>query len=549
MKRALVFIGLILPLQVFALEFRNLSLLYTDAPFNPDEAAGISLLTSVGAVQGDPDGAFRPKRTLNRAEFLKIALASYPKVRVSSSDADKCFPDINAADWFSPYVCLAKKRGMVSGYPDGTFKPERSVNYVEALKILGELYGYIAYSAPDEEWYAGYVRAAEFNKTALPSSIKYDRPLTRGQMARLAAAYRAQFEGQLDTYRLSERSFDLVIAQEKQQSSSISSIASTSSSSVSFVSSVSSQSISATSHFLVLGSTKIIASGTFQPQGDSATIENVTVQFVREPKNISSLWLIDTYGTKIAELKPVVTNKTGMTWRGERDPGSNYLLPSGGKELGIEATIKAYGQGYSGELMEVKTVTMNVRPVGNNTVTYELVAQDTSYPAHQTAFGRITSVRNDMPSIVDMEQGENVRLAAFEIKGEHVGDAQMQVQHLVFTISKQRGVLLSSFSLGSNRSADTVACSVEAETTINCENIPVSIGAIDQGGTLVQLLGTIDTDASVNNQEFQIDLAKPGIISTTNIPGELGSVRWSDGSSAFSWIESDEPVAAGSLWK
>ncbi len=214
MKAIMMLLGLTLPLQVAALEYRNLGLLYTDAPFNPAESAGISLLTSLNAVQGNPDGTFRPNRTLNRAEFLKIAIASFPKVRVSSSDATNCFPDVSRDDWFSKYVCIAKKRGMVSGYPDGEFKPGRPVNYAEALKILGELYEYVAYSADDEEWYAGYVRAAKFNKTALPSSIKYDRSLTRGQMARLAAAYRAKEEGELDTYRLAEKSLNLVIAKE-----------------------------------------------------------------------------------------------------------------------------------------------------------------------------------------------------------------------------------------------------------------------------------------------------------------------------------------------
>src|SRR3989344_5773826 len=124
MKKLCLLIGMLLPLQVAALEFHNLSLLYTDAPFIPAESAGISLLTSINAVEGYPDGTFGPKRTLNRAEFLKIAMASYPKIRVSASDKDDCFPDVHKDDWFASYVCLAKRRGMIAGYPDGMFKPE-----------------------------------------------------------------------------------------------------------------------------------------------------------------------------------------------------------------------------------------------------------------------------------------------------------------------------------------------------------------------------------------------------------------------------------------
>ena len=308
--------GLLLPLQVSALEYRNLSLLYTDAPFIPAEAAGISLLTSLNAVQGNPDGTFQPNRTVNRAEFLKIVLASYPRVRVSSADAKRCFPDVSSDAWFSKYVCLAKKRGMVSGYPDGEFKPARSVNYAEALKILSELYDYPSHAEEDEEWYAGYLRAAQWYKTALPASLKFDRPLTRGQMARLAAAYRAEREGELETYRLSEKSLNLVVAKEIAEQAELQRLeeeeraeeeeakkAEEEAEAVEVEEEETEEESSeeqeleyrfpARSHFLLLGARKVIASGFFQPRGESGVVRNVTVQFREEVKNIRSFYLVD----------------------------------------------------------------------------------------------------------------------------------------------------------------------------------------------------------------------------------------------------------------
>ena len=130
---------LLIPATVLALDYHDATPRYKDAPFTRSESAGISVLTNLGVVSGYPDGSFHPERTLNRAEFTKIALLSRGTIVVSSSDASNCFPDVKADQWFSRYVCLAKTRGVVKGYPDRKFHPERSVNYLEALKILGEL--------------------------------------------------------------------------------------------------------------------------------------------------------------------------------------------------------------------------------------------------------------------------------------------------------------------------------------------------------------------------------------------------------------------------
>lgn len=41
---------------------------------------------------------------------------------------ENCFEDVED-EWFAPYVCYAKEKGWVTGYPDGTFKPENNVKF------------------------------------------------------------------------------------------------------------------------------------------------------------------------------------------------------------------------------------------------------------------------------------------------------------------------------------------------------------------------------------------------------------------------------------
>lgn len=564
MKRLLVLAFVLLPLQAQALEYRNLSLLYTDAPFIPAEAAGISLLTSLKAVKGNPDGTFRPNRTLNRAEFLKIALSSYPKIRVSKSDSQRCFPDVSPSDWFAPYVCLAKKRGMVGGYPDGTFKPERSVNYAEALKIMGELYDYVAYAADGEEWYAGYVRAATFHKTALPSSIKFDRPLTRGQMARLAAAFRAHYEEELPTYRLAEKNLNLVIAKEiaertqQSQSEQASSASSSVSSSISSSSSSSVSSIAppaprsdfpARSKFLLLGERHIIGSAEFAARDDDVVIENIQVEFRKPNKNVRTLYLVNENKEHIAELSPDTFDKDELRWKAQGENVTPYALGNNTQTFGIQALMKDATAGFSEELIELKSWSMNVRPQNGDGNGYQLIPQTPSFPAHQTARAEITAITNNQSPVLDIKQASAVTLAEVEVTGRYLEGATLRVKHLTFTVEDSSGITLESLRVGALHSSKIAPCSISNHTSISCSNISASIGVVETDSVVFQLKGTLKLDPNNENPKLRIGIQDPGSLSTTSNPGTIGHVQWTDGTGSFTWVDFAAPVMNGSQWK
>lgn len=113
----------------------------TAAPSFPDVSAShenvkaIVTLFRAGLIAGYPDGRFGPERSINRAELLKILIGSIGTDAGELKPAD-CYPDVRASDWFSPYVCAAASRGWVNGYDDGLFKPERNVSLAEALKMF-----------------------------------------------------------------------------------------------------------------------------------------------------------------------------------------------------------------------------------------------------------------------------------------------------------------------------------------------------------------------------------------------------------------------------
>ena len=100
--------------------------------------SAILYLANKGVLSGYPDQTFKPNNVVNRAELIKILTAS---LGVTDLDGRNCFPDVTD-QWFAPYVCYGKSKGWVSGYADGNFRPSDAVNKVEAIKMLVNAYGY-----------------------------------------------------------------------------------------------------------------------------------------------------------------------------------------------------------------------------------------------------------------------------------------------------------------------------------------------------------------------------------------------------------------------
>lgn len=142
-------------------------------------SAAIERLRERGVLEGYEDGSFKPTANVNRAEFVKIILES----RGGEFTGSSCFPDVGN-EWYARYVCAAKGEGIIAGYPDGWFRPERPINFAEASKIMALAFGQeIETSSPD--WYEPYARALEVSK-AIPLSIeKLDQDMSRGEMAEM----------------------------------------------------------------------------------------------------------------------------------------------------------------------------------------------------------------------------------------------------------------------------------------------------------------------------------------------------------------------------
>jgi len=535
-----------IPLSAQALEYDNLQLLYTDAPFRPAEAAGLSILTSLGAIEGNPDGTFQPDRTLNRAEFVKIVLSSTPDVRVSGSDADNCFPDVHIEDWFSKYICLAKVRDVVGGYPDGLFHPADPVNYAEALKILGELYGYTAEVTLDSPWYEMYAQAAKDHKTDLPINMSYDHFLTRGQMARLAAAYRAEFEGELNMYRAMEtgKQHAEVNQEEEEEESSSSSSSSSSDEEEEVVDSE--YDIPTVSHLLQTGErSQPIADGRFTPWGDDGRIRIVEVELDKEVKSLKSMHLMDVDGNEIVELLLDKYDSTDKTWKGTLDEDNPHILPEGAPTtLLLEVVLRPFNQGgTSKEILEVSEFSLVVQSVSEGSSS-ELFAVVPHFPQHLTTAGQITDVQSTLTEDGSIDSEDHALLASFTFEGTTVAPSPLALMQLSFDVDQSFGLKVTNWEIGVSDSPDRHGCSRESAARINCLAIPEHISILGEEPLEIFLYATVEVQDFNDTKTIQVQLTEPGTM------GVSGAIWWNDGTGRVTWIEQKEtPLAAGPVWE
>ncbi len=100
----------------------------------------ITRLVNQKIVSGDPDGRFRPEDQVTRQEFAKMIVLAAGLQEELNPSLD--LTDKNGiADWSKGYVAAAVKAGIINGYADRSFKPQQNITRAEiavmAVRALG----------------------------------------------------------------------------------------------------------------------------------------------------------------------------------------------------------------------------------------------------------------------------------------------------------------------------------------------------------------------------------------------------------------------------
>ena len=149
-------------------------------------ATAVETLRLMGVLDGYSDGTFRPGAVLTRAQFCKMAVfAMDGSSELGRYSTVTIFPDVKPSHWASSYINMAAKKGVISGFADGKFKPEQTVTAGQAVTILMRGLGY-----KDENmggvWPQSYMAEAGtcglLKSTGITSAYS---ALTRAQAAKL----------------------------------------------------------------------------------------------------------------------------------------------------------------------------------------------------------------------------------------------------------------------------------------------------------------------------------------------------------------------------
>lgn len=154
---ALVLLCLMLPACCFA---------FSDTRGHWAEEA-IAELSAKDIMTGTEMG-FLPNREITRAQFVTAVIRAIGK---ETKDGTTDFSDVPKESVYAPYISAASDAGIVSGYEDGTFRPERALSREEAAVVLSRAFGYLS-GYNNARKYTDYPEITEGARSAISYAVQ-----------------------------------------------------------------------------------------------------------------------------------------------------------------------------------------------------------------------------------------------------------------------------------------------------------------------------------------------------------------------------------------
>lgn len=107
---------------------------FTDVSNDAWYCSAVSTLSAMGIISGYPDATFRPNASITRAEFAAIAT----RFDVNGDKTPASFNDI-AGHWAKDEIAVAANNGWVNGYEDGSFRPQNKITRAETMSLVNRV--------------------------------------------------------------------------------------------------------------------------------------------------------------------------------------------------------------------------------------------------------------------------------------------------------------------------------------------------------------------------------------------------------------------------
>jgi len=209
-------------------EIIQVPLNFSDVPLSHPNYQAITYLKNSGIIKGYSDGTFKPDNTINRAEAIKMILGLQkfplwkdPNQNLPTTSNPPNFRDTDKTAWYYPALTQAYNLKLIKGYPDGTFRPNSTINKAESAKIFME---YTFFQNPStgkqpqinqfdqsnlysdikpKDWHAeyfAYLKSFNLLQSNSKNQINPSNPITRGEMADLIFRSLIKSKTQLPAY-------------------------------------------------------------------------------------------------------------------------------------------------------------------------------------------------------------------------------------------------------------------------------------------------------------------------------------------------------------
>ncbi len=126
---------------------------FTDVASTAPYAEAVDVLSALGIIDGYEDGSFQPEKTIKRSEAAKIIVAMNNKLATAENRMGTTkFNDVAADHWASGFVNVGVTDGYINGKGEGRFDPDGEVKYQEVIKMIISCMNYNEYA----NFYGGY---------------------------------------------------------------------------------------------------------------------------------------------------------------------------------------------------------------------------------------------------------------------------------------------------------------------------------------------------------------------------------------------------------
>lgn len=156
MKLTKRIIVMILCVAIFA-SMQVFALEFPDVTDENKNAEAIDVLSSLGIIKGYEDGQFKPDKEVTRAELTSLLMRLLNLSITGTEVADSGYVDVANNHWAVYDIKTASGMGIIKGFGDGNFGPEQSVTFEQAVKMVVAMLGYESLAIDKGGWPDGYV--------------------------------------------------------------------------------------------------------------------------------------------------------------------------------------------------------------------------------------------------------------------------------------------------------------------------------------------------------------------------------------------------------